>query len=82
MDTLKRSDQIALLERSLEYTETGIMNGIFTYPDCGYDLVRQGLANEDRTITIAGRAALWFLDKGPDPTPSKSFETFDLKKIK
>ena len=30
-------------------------------------------------MTIAGRAALWFLGKGDDPLPaSKSFESFSI----
>ncbi len=72
MDKLKQLDQVALLEKVLIFTDTGKFEGIFTYPNCGWDLVMQGLATEDRKITVAGRAELWLLGKGSDPTNSKS----------
>lgn len=78
-DSLKRSDQIRLLEVVRDYTITDEWNGIFTYPNCGVDLVRQGLATEDRKITSAGLVALWLLGKGEDPTDSKSYIKFELK---
>lgn len=78
-DKLKRSDQVAMLEACRNFTDTGKWEGLFTYPNCGWDLVQSGLATEDRKITQAGRAALWFLDKAPDPIPeSKSFERFTI----
>ena len=77
-DSIKRSDQIAMLEAVLSFTNTGKWNVFFTYPNCGVDLVKQGLATEDKQITMAGRAALFLLGKGPDPTESKSFITFKL----
>ena len=67
----KRFDQIRLLEICQKYTDTGEWEGTFSYPDCGPDLVRQGLATENRQITIAGRAALWLVGKGEDPTDSQ-----------
>lgn len=78
--SLKRSDQLKMLEACLKFTETGEWEGMFfTYPNCGWDLVQQGLATEDKKITMAGRAALWFLEKGPDPLPeSKDHETFTI----
>ena len=79
-ERIKRSDQISLLENSLKYTDTGEYEGMFTYPNCGPDLVRQGLATEDKKITTAGRAALWLLGKAPDPTQSKAVQEFSLKK--
>jgi len=75
-DKIKQEDQVALLENSLKYTDTGESEGMFTYPNCGWDLVTQGLATEDKKITTAGRAVLWFLGKGPDPTDSKAVQTF------
>jgi len=77
-DNLKQKDQIHLLEICAKFTDTGEWEGTFTYPNAGYDLVQQGLVTEDKKITIAGRAVLWFLDKGPDQTESKSHETFEL----
>jgi hypothetical protein len=77
-DSLKKSDQIRLLERSRDYTDSGNFDGCFTYPNCGWDLVQQGLVTKDRKITIAGRAALWLLGKGSDPTSSKAVEVFTL----
>lgn len=71
---LKMSDQIALLEACKVFTDTGEWKGLFSYPNCGWDLVQSGLVTEDKKITISGRAALWFLGKGEDPIPaSKSF---------
>jgi hypothetical protein len=77
-DSIKRNDQISLLEEAFKFTQTGKFEGVFTYPGCGYDLVKQGLATEDKKITMAGRAALWLLGKAPDPTDSKAVETFKL----
>lgn len=77
-DNIKRRDQISLLEMVRSFTDTGEWKGMFTYPDCGVDLVRQGLATEDKKITMAGRAALFLLGKGPDPTESKAVIKFKL----
>lgn len=79
-DGLKRSDQIELLKAAFHREKTGEWKGMFTYPNCGYDLVRSGLATEDAKLTIAGRAALYLLgDDEADPTAdSKSFQSFDL----
>lgn len=77
-DALKRSDQIKLLEACAEFEKTGEWRGSFTYPNCGWDLVRQGLVTPDRKLTTAGRAALWFLDKGEDPTDGASSVTFTI----
>jgi hypothetical protein len=66
---IKRSDQIAMLETCRVYTDTGIWKGIFSYPNCGWDLVCSGLVTADKKITVAGRAALFLLEKGDDPTP-------------
>lgn len=77
-NNIKRNDQINLLKICREFTDTGQWSGSFTYPDCGPDLVRQGLATEGRQITTAGRAALWLLGEGDDPTDSKAVETFTL----
>ena len=77
--SLKQSDQIALLEKCRNYTDTGKMEGIFCYPNCGWDLVQCGLATGDKKITIAGRAALFLLGKGDDPLPeSKASFEFSL----
>ena len=75
-DKLKKSDQIALLEN----ISSPNSKGIFTYSNCPYDLVKQGLATTEGKITIAGRAVLWFLGKGEDQTDSKSSITFDIGK--
>ena len=79
-DDMKRSDQIALLKATKIKEDTGQMPGLFTYPNCGYDLVRSGLATEDVKLTTAGRAALYLLgDDTADPTAdSKSFESFSI----
>jgi hypothetical protein len=77
-DELKRRDQEGLLQACLNFTDSGEWAGMFTYPSCGYDLVVQGLVTEDRKITMAGRAALWLLGKGADPTESKSSVEFKL----
>jgi len=79
-DKLKRDDQIRLLQAAMKYNDTGTFEGIFTYPQCGPDLVRMGLATVNQKITPAGRAALWLLGLGPDPTTSKAVLTFDLSK--
>ena len=78
MPSLKQVDQIALLEACLKFTECGIFLSLFTYPQCGWDLVRQGLVTEDRKITIAGRALLFHLDKCPDPTTTKTCIEFTI----
>ena len=75
---LKQNDQIRLLEVCNKFTDTKDWEGIFTYPNCGHDLLLQGLVAKDGKITNAGKAALWFLDKGSDPTGSKAVETFSL----
>jgi hypothetical protein len=75
---LKQTDQINLLKNCLEYEQTGKIVGSFTYPNCGWDLVKQGLATENRELTIAGRALLWFMGEGPDPTDSKVFQEFKI----
>jgi hypothetical protein len=79
IDTLKQKDQIGMLEGCIVKEKTGEFPGMFAYPGCGYDLVQQGLATEDQKITIAGRALLWHLDKGEDPTESASSVTIDFK---
>ena len=79
-DKIKRSDQIHLLEICARVMDTGEQEGTFTYPNCGYDLVQQGLATEDRKVTIAGRATLWLLGKGADPTNSKAVISFSIEK--
>lgn len=78
-EEIKRDDQIKLLEACVKYESSGKWEGIFAYPNCGGDLVLQGLATPDKNITISGKAVLWFLHKGPDPTNSKAVETFKLK---
>lgn len=78
-DELKRNDQIKLLQICRDYTDTGDWKGTFTYPNCGVDLVKQGLVTEDRKITQAGRVSLWLLGKGEDPTDSISVFEFDMK---
>jgi hypothetical protein len=79
MDDLKRSDQIALLKTCRDYTDSGEWKGIFSYPDCGWDLVCSGLVTEDKKITTAGLAALYLMGEGDDPTPgSKSSVTLSI----
>ena len=73
-DHVKWSDQIAMLQACAAFTDSGEWKGIFTYPNCGWDLVQSGLVTEDKKITISGRAALYLLNKGPDPfIESKSY---------
>lgn len=78
MADMKRSDQIALLETSRIFTDTGEWKGLFTYPGCGVDLVTSGLATEDGKITVAGRATLFLLGRGDDPTETKASVTFTI----
>ncbi len=77
-ENIKRNDQIRLLENCAKFTDTEEWKGIFTYPNCGYDLLQQGLVTEDKKITDAGIATLWLLAKGQDPTDSKAVQTFNL----
>ena len=42
--SLKREDQKRMLQASLKFTESGEWEGIFSYPNCGWDLVQMGLA--------------------------------------
>ena len=77
-DKLKQSDQLALLKTCAKFTETGEWDGKFVYPNCGWDLVLQGLVTEDKKITEAGKAVLWFTDNGPDPTPGKTYVEFTM----
>jgi hypothetical protein len=77
-DAIKRSDQIAMLEKCADFTKIGVYNGCFSYPNCSHDLVTQGLVTHEGQITVAGRAALFFLGKGPDPTESKAVITFNI----
>ena len=77
-DLIKRNDQIALLEACMLNNDNGTPMNLFTYPNCGPDLVEQGLVSKNGLITKAGRAALWYLGKGNDPTSSKSSETIKM----
>jgi hypothetical protein len=77
--SLKASDQARLLELCAKFTDTGVMDGTFTYPNCGWDLVRSGLVTEDKKVTTAGRAALFLMGKGHDPFPeSKEYQEFRI----
>ncbi len=78
-EVLKRNDQINLLKRWLIFSDNGEFTGCFPYPQCGYDLVQQGLVTEDKKITVAGRACLWLLEKSEDPTKSKVSEVLTLR---
>ena len=51
---------------------------MFTYPNCGWDLVQSGFCTPDKKITMAGRAALFLLGKGDDPTEGGSSVTFKI----
>lgn len=72
-DPIKRGDQIALLQACAEREDNGTPFALFSYPNCGWDLVQSGLVNQDTTVTTAGRAALYLLGLGEDPTAGKSF---------
>ena len=77
--SIKKSDQIEMLKTCRTFTDTGEWKGMFSYPGCGWDLVKSGLVTEDKKITVAGRAALWFLDEGDDPIPeSKASIEFSI----
>ncbi len=78
MDTIKQGDQIRLLEALARETDTGESTPMFTYPNCGWDLVQSGFCTQDRKITMAGRAALFLLGKGADPTEGGSSITFTI----
>ncbi len=56
--TLGRNDQINMLEHCKLLTETGKWEGLFTYPNCGYDLFKLGLVNRFGHITSMGREIL------------------------
>ena len=78
-DDLKRADQIALLRAALHHEKAGEWKALFTYPNCGHDLVRSGLATKDGKLTVAGKAALYLLgDDDVDPTTS-SKSSFEIK---
>lgn len=76
---VKRAEQITMLEKFRDFSETGEWKRGLSYPDCGYDLVKQGLVTQDSGITDAGRAALFLLGKGEDPTDSKAVHKFEVK---
>lgn len=78
MDTIKQNDQIRLLEALARETDTGEFTPMFAYPNCGWDLVQSGFCTQDRKITMAGRAALFLLGKGEDPTTGGSSITFSI----
>ncbi len=77
-DIIKQKDQITMLKGCIEKEKTGEFPGMFAYPGCGYDLVKQGLATENQKITTAGKALLWHLNEGDDPTDSASSVTFNI----
>lgn len=77
-DTIKRSDQICLLNACAEFERTGKFPPMFSYPNCGWHLVQQGLVTPDAKLTIAGKAALWLLDMGDDPTGGGSSISFSI----
>ena len=78
-EEIKRMDQISMLEKIRDYSETGEWKSGFSYPDCGHDLVRQGLVSEDSKITLSGKAVLFLLRKGKDQTDSKAVQIFEVK---
>ncbi|MCA0338966.1 MAG: hypothetical protein LCH99_04465 [Proteobacteria bacterium] len=78
MDTIKQGDQIRLLEALAREADTGEFTPMFTYPNCGWDLVQSGFCTQDRKITTAGRAALFLLGKGEDPTTGGSSISFSI----
>ncbi len=55
---LGHSDQIKMLEHCKQLTETGKWLGLFTYPNCGYDLYKLGLITDEGHITTIGRSIL------------------------
>ncbi len=55
---LGHRDEIKMLEHCKLLTETGKWTGLFTYPNCGYDLYNLGLITDDGHITSMGRAVL------------------------
>lgn len=67
----RRSDQIRMLQAVVRKADTGVWDGFFTYPNCGGDLVLLGLANEDTSPTVAGRAALFLIGATPDFKPPR-----------
>lgn len=68
--SVKQSDQLTLLRACRDFTDSGEWRGVFTYPGCGYDLVRSGLATEDKKITVSGRATLFLAgEESDDPFP-------------
>jgi hypothetical protein len=78
-DVIKQKDQIAMLKGCLAFTKYGKFPPMFSYPNCGWDLVQQGLATQDKEITIAGKALLWHLGEiNEDPTDGASSETFNI----
>jgi len=78
-DPVKQSDQVRMLEACAKFTDSGEPIRIFSYPNCGWDLVQSGLVTQDCKITTAGRAALYLMDKGEDPFPeSASFQAFSV----
>jgi hypothetical protein len=77
-DSLKQSDQINMLKAVAQKTDTGVSKLFFAYPNCGWHLVQSGLVTQDGEITAAGRAALFLLGLGSDPTDGGSFVEFEI----
>ena len=62
-DVIKQKDQIHLLEACKEFTDYGKDLNLFTYPNCGWDLVQQGLVTEDQKIKLLVEQLYGFLIK-------------------
>lgn len=78
-DPIKKSDQVRMLEACAKYTDSGEPIRVFSYPNCGWDLVQSGLVTQDCKITTAGRAALYLMGKCDDPfSESKSFQEVSI----
>ena len=72
-DPIKRADQIEMLKAVAAKTDKGTPISIFAYPNCGWNLVESELVTQDVKITKSGRAALFLLGLGDDPTQGASF---------
>lgn len=62
--SLLKSDRLHLLKAVQVMTDTGKWNGLFTYPSCGWDLIKLGyVVNKDPTGVEITRRGRYFLQR-------------------
>ena len=55
-----------------------LVNGMVNSSILIVDGIWSSKVTEDKKITEAGKAVLWFTDNGPDPTPGKTYVEFTM----